>query len=77
MSRIDYLSISCGHCGAVKGEGCKSRTGRDRGPHAARTKPLRDAWRSGVRAGQDDLLRSPQWYERERKRWLNRQGAGR
>lgn len=75
MTRINYTSIPCEHCGSPSGEGCKTRTGRATRAHAERTRPLLDAWRAGVHDGQADLLRSPRWYERERQRWLDRQEA--
>ena len=71
MSAIDYTSIACEYCGARKGQGCTtSPGGHATRPHDARTRPLRDAWLAGYNNGQEDLLRSPGWYERERRRWL-------
>ena len=70
MNAIDYTSIACEHCGAPKGQGCKTSGGHATRPHADRTRPLIDAWRAGYHVGQEGLLRSPGWYERERRRWL-------
>lgn len=72
MSIIDYTSIACEYCGAPKGQGCTTSGGHATRPHDVRTRPLTDAWRIGYLGGQEDLLRSPEWYERERRRWLEK-----
>lgn len=73
---LDLLSITCPRCEALAGEPCVSRTGRRATyPHAARTRPVYAAYSAGYQDAQDDLLSDPAWYERERARWLKRQGV--
>lgn len=72
---IDLLSITCSRCRVAAGEPCVTQTGNlATFPHATRTRPLYAAYYVGYQDAQDDLLSDPSWYERERARWLKRQG---
>ena len=71
-------SYPCPYCTAGVGEQCRTKTGwRATYMHAARFQPIADARHEARRAGYTDALRvaanNPDWWERVRHRYLNKE----
>lgn len=70
------LAIRCEYCKAPPGYWCTTSSGALATQlHQSRWLPVREAWSKGYLAAREEYLSSPDWYARERKRWLKRQGG--
>ena len=67
------LSYPCPYCRAGVGEPCRTKTGRPTHAHAARSQPLWRAWNAGCRDALRDVANNPEWWERVRHRYLDKE----